>query len=261
MDHGAPSSFLQVDPGIDVISSDGQRVGKLEHVLADDGTSIFDGIVIDVATGPGGHRFVDAPDVSEFRERAVLIAVPAADVDPEQEDDAANVGFSTLGDVCDADRDGDSISDNSDNCPIVDNADQADRDADGQGDACDPDLDGDSVSNGADNCPEAANPDQADWDNDGEGDACDADRVAAQQLMALMATVEAMEINRGTKNSLTKKLEAALEAYNSNDAEGACSKLESFAIEVRRQSDKKIPSADAERLIADAARIKQSIGC
>jgi len=165
------------------------------------------------------------------------------------------------GDACDADRDGDSISDNSDNCLIVDNADQADRDADGQGDACDPDLDGDSVSNGADNCPEAANPDQADWDNDGEGDACDADRVAAQQLMALMATVEAMEINRGTKNSLTKKLEAALEAYNSNDAEGACSKLESFAIEVRRQSDKKIPSADAERLIADAARIKQSIGC
>ena len=81
MDHGAPSSFLQVDPGIDVISSDGQRVGKLEHLLADDGTSIFDGSVIDVATGPGGHRFVDAPDVSEFRERAVLIAVPAADVD------------------------------------------------------------------------------------------------------------------------------------------------------------------------------------
>ena len=115
------------------------------------------------------------------------------------------------GDACDADRDGDSISDNSDNCLIVDNADQADRDADGQGDACDPDLDGDSVSNGADNCPEAANPDQADWDNDGEGDACDADRVAAQQLMALMATVEAMEINRGTKNSLTKKLEAALD--------------------------------------------------
>ena len=81
MDYGAPRSFLQIDPGVDVISSDGQRIGKLEHVLADEQTSIFDGVVIDVAAGPGGHRFVDAPDVVEFRERAVVIAVAAADVD------------------------------------------------------------------------------------------------------------------------------------------------------------------------------------
>lgn len=81
MDHGAPSSFLQIDAGVDVISADGERVGKLEHVLADEQTAIFDGIVVDVTTGPGGHRFVDAPDVLEFRERAVLLALPAADVD------------------------------------------------------------------------------------------------------------------------------------------------------------------------------------
>ena len=81
VDHGAPVSYRYVASGVDVISSDGQRVGKLEYVLADDQTSIFDGIVIDVATGPGGHRFVDAPEVSECRERAVLIAVAAADVD------------------------------------------------------------------------------------------------------------------------------------------------------------------------------------
>lgn len=81
MEHGAPRSFLQIDPGVDVISSDGERVGTLEHVLADEQTTIFDGIVIDVVAGPGGHRFVDAPQVAEFRERAVLIDVPAADVD------------------------------------------------------------------------------------------------------------------------------------------------------------------------------------
>lgn len=81
MDYGAPVSCRYVASGVDVISSDGQRVGMLEYVLADDQTSIFDGIVIDVATGPGGHRFVDAPEVSECRERAVLIAVAAADVD------------------------------------------------------------------------------------------------------------------------------------------------------------------------------------
>jgi hypothetical protein len=81
MDPGPPSSFLDVETGVDVISSDGERVGTLEHVLHDEQTAIFDGVVIDVATGPGGHRFVDAPQVAEFRERAVLLAIPADAVD------------------------------------------------------------------------------------------------------------------------------------------------------------------------------------
>ena len=80
-DYGEPRSFLDVDTGVDVISSDGERVGELEHVLADDRTGIFDGIVIDVSSGPGGHRFVDAPEVSEFFEQAVLLKISAADVD------------------------------------------------------------------------------------------------------------------------------------------------------------------------------------
>ena len=80
MDLGAPTSFLQASPGIDVFSSDGERVGKLEHVLADEPTGIFDGIVIDVARGRGGHRFVDAPVVADFYERGVVLAVPADDV-------------------------------------------------------------------------------------------------------------------------------------------------------------------------------------
>ena len=60
-------------------------------MLADEQTSILDGVVIDVAVGPGGHRFVDAPDVVEFRERAVVIAVAAADVDglPEPSENPA----------------------------------------------------------------------------------------------------------------------------------------------------------------------------
>ena len=80
-DYGQPRSYLEIDEGVDVISSDGERVGALEHVLADDQADIFDGIVIDTAPGPGGHRFVDAPEVSEFRERAVIIGVTAADVE------------------------------------------------------------------------------------------------------------------------------------------------------------------------------------
>jgi uncharacterized protein YrrD len=81
MDYGQPRSFLDVDDGVDVISSDGQRLGALEHVLVDEQADIFDGIVIDVAFGPGGHRFVDAPEVAGFHERAVLLGISAADAE------------------------------------------------------------------------------------------------------------------------------------------------------------------------------------
>ena len=79
--YGERRSFLEVDTGIDVISADGEEVGALEYVLADDATSIFDGIVIDVRLGPGGHRFVDAPQVGDFFARAVVLKVTAAEID------------------------------------------------------------------------------------------------------------------------------------------------------------------------------------
>jgi hypothetical protein len=80
MDHGAPGSYLTLTPGTDVVSSDGETVGKVEHVLADEATEIFDGLVIDVRLGPGGLRFVDAPQVEIF-ERAVVLTVAATEID------------------------------------------------------------------------------------------------------------------------------------------------------------------------------------
>ena len=57
-----------------------------------------------------------------------------------------------------ADRDGDGVLDDTDNCPDVANADQHDEDADTAGDACDP-------------CPPS--PTNTDADGDGVGDDCD----------------------------------------------------------------------------------------
>lgn len=78
MDLGAPSSYMVLAEGTDVFSSDGQRLGAVEHVLADVEQDIFDGIVIDTRALPGGHRFVDASQVAEVYERGVVVTIDAA---------------------------------------------------------------------------------------------------------------------------------------------------------------------------------------
>jgi uncharacterized protein YrrD len=77
-DLGQPISYLVLAKGTPVYSSDGKRLGKIEHVLADEDTDIFDGLVIDKSVLPGGHRFVDASQVDELYERGAVLTVDAA---------------------------------------------------------------------------------------------------------------------------------------------------------------------------------------
>ena len=74
-------------------------------------------------------------------------------------------------------RDGDTILNGVDNCPLTTNEDQVDADNDGLGDVCDPatDTDGDGIANNLDNCPSQANTSQTNTDGDSKGDACDTD--------------------------------------------------------------------------------------
>lgn len=72
---------MALEAGTAVYSSDGEEVGRVEHVLADADADIFDGIVLDTSVLPGGHRFVDAPQVGEIHERGVVLAVSAADAE------------------------------------------------------------------------------------------------------------------------------------------------------------------------------------
>jgi uncharacterized protein YrrD len=77
-DLGTPMAYLTIEKGLPVLASDGTRIGRVEHVLAEEDADIFEGLVIDTRLGPGGHRFVDAPQIAEIRERGIVLALDAA---------------------------------------------------------------------------------------------------------------------------------------------------------------------------------------
>jgi hypothetical protein len=106
-DLGEPSSYLALEKGAEVYSSDGERVGKVEHVLAVPDDDIFDGIVLDTSVLPGGHRFVDAPQVQECFERGVLLKIDRAAAERLPEP-SANPGALEVGpdDLSDPERSG-----------------------------------------------------------------------------------------------------------------------------------------------------------
>jgi hypothetical protein len=73
-DHGAPIAYAALTQGTPVFTRDGEQIGLAERVLADEGTDIFDGIVVDT---PAGDRFVDAPQVAALYERGVVLKLSA----------------------------------------------------------------------------------------------------------------------------------------------------------------------------------------
>lgn len=77
-DLGEPISYLVLKRGVPVFSSDEEHLGRVVRVLAAPEANMFDGIIIDTTAGPGGHRFVDAPEVGQIFERGVILKIDAA---------------------------------------------------------------------------------------------------------------------------------------------------------------------------------------
>jgi hypothetical protein len=78
VDAGDPISYLVLEQGTTVLSREGETVGTVAHVLADEGKDIFEGIVIEAAGRSTGHVFADAEHVAEIRERAVRLTLDLA---------------------------------------------------------------------------------------------------------------------------------------------------------------------------------------
>lgn len=93
-DLGEPGSYLTLDEGTAVLSSDGEQLGEVELVLADEEVDVFDGFVIDRSVLPGGHRFVDAEAVDRIYEHGVVLRIDAATAErlPEPSENPATVG-------------------------------------------------------------------------------------------------------------------------------------------------------------------------
>jgi hypothetical protein len=90
-DLGDPTSYLELEEGVPVLSADGKQIGAVEHVLADADADIFDGLVIDTRLGPGGHRFVDATQVEGLYTGGAVLTLTAAESEalPEPSDNPA----------------------------------------------------------------------------------------------------------------------------------------------------------------------------
>lgn len=78
-DLGERTSYLTLKRGVPIFSSDGERLGRVVRVLREAKADMFDGIVFDTTAGPGGHRFVDAPEVGEIYEGGVILKIDAAE--------------------------------------------------------------------------------------------------------------------------------------------------------------------------------------
>lgn len=79
-DLGAPISYLVLQAGVAVFSSDGEHVGSVVRVMWVQEKDVFDGIVIHTTAGSRDRRFVDAPEVGEIYERGVILRIGTEEV-------------------------------------------------------------------------------------------------------------------------------------------------------------------------------------
>jgi hypothetical protein len=87
-DLGAPVSYLVLADGTPVFDRAGDRVGEVEHVLADEGPDVFHGLLLKTAAG---HRFARASLVDGLYQHGVIVAVPAAELPEPGADPSARL--------------------------------------------------------------------------------------------------------------------------------------------------------------------------
>jgi hypothetical protein len=88
MTSGDPISYKVVQRGTAVVSSDGEKFGEVDHVLADEEADLFDGIVVKT---DDGIRFVDADQVRDITTERVTCTFDRSGVHTLSQPDGAPV--------------------------------------------------------------------------------------------------------------------------------------------------------------------------
>jgi uncharacterized protein YrrD len=86
-DLGPPIAYTGLEEGTPVYDRNGERIGVVDHVMADMQLDIFEGVLVHPRPLPGRHLFADLEQIAELRERGVLLAVERDDLH-EPPDDA-----------------------------------------------------------------------------------------------------------------------------------------------------------------------------
>jgi hypothetical protein len=77
-DEGFPIAYRVLERGVPVLSSDGDEVGTVDHVVAASDQDIFHGVVL--TSKRLGRRFVPAEDIASLHERGVDLRITNEEV-------------------------------------------------------------------------------------------------------------------------------------------------------------------------------------
>lgn len=83
----------------------------------------------------------------------------------------------------------------------------------------------------------------------------------AEQINDLITAINSFNLNGGTANSLTSKLDNAAKSLGKNNTNAACGQVDAFINQVNALSGNKLTAAQAAELLASANQLKASIGC
>jgi len=96
---GAPVAYLVLGRDVPVYAPDGEQIGHVAQLLADEAADIFHGLVIAVPGIPDRFRFADPSQIAGLYERGVTLSVTVDQLhDPSEDPVAAEaMGDGSLG--------------------------------------------------------------------------------------------------------------------------------------------------------------------